>query len=555
MSRNPQKGPSSPTLRTGSLEANSDPFDTMDTSGASPQLDLPQSRRATAELAHDVGYMPSSPTDPLSQGEITRRNRPSALPHIEAQAEPQAEPPTQPQTRENIFTFQRKRGPTTPQHTIRPRPFTLGERTAKTCLLEARELILEASTRASSFEEQTKLLDLLEVFRQYTEKGQIKTISSILASQISNLETATRKIEGNARTLAKVAPVIPMARVTAPPTQNQGQKKTIAQIAALSTQQGQNNQARPAYPRTYPRESLGHEHTVQEWTTVGKKTKTGPPPASPSTKPANKSKIDSAKRLILVGVKDPILSPEFSALSLRNRLNSAFAAKGIKDPVVNLITKSWTTGGNLVITTTQGYSAQFLLDKIAIVQSVITFEKATAEETWYKVILHGIPTRDFNNEAGMDMILQEIKTFNEGYNPVGTPFWLTAKDKRASQYKGSVVVAFKTEAEATKAIRNRLYIAGISVRVDKLYSTAKSTQCTKCQGYGHLPSYCKKKPICRLCSEVHATSQHKCNTCQSSQSCIHLTPKCINCKGAHIASSKSCEVYLAIKNKDTIMMN
>jgi len=47
---------------------------------------------------------------------------------------------------------------------------------------------------------------LLEIFREYTEKGKIQTTSKIIASQVANLETATRQIETKARALAK-API------------------------------------------------------------------------------------------------------------------------------------------------------------------------------------------------------------------------------------------------------------------------------------------------------------------------------------------------------------
>jgi hypothetical protein len=64
--------------------------------------------------------------------------------------------------------------------------------TAKSAILEARDLIVLASTLTTSRNEQTRLLDLLEVFREYTEKGQLYKASTIITSQIANLETATR---------------------------------------------------------------------------------------------------------------------------------------------------------------------------------------------------------------------------------------------------------------------------------------------------------------------------------------------------------------------------
>ena len=78
-------------------------------------------------------------------------------------------------------------------------------------------------------------------------------------------------------------------------------------------------------------------------------------------------------------------------------------------------------------------------------------------------MLRGISTADFNNLSEMDLVTKEIKTFNKGLAPIGTPYWLTTPEKRANQRAGSVVVAFATAKEASRAIRHRLYIAGISV--------------------------------------------------------------------------------------------
>ena len=149
-------------------------------------------------------------------------------------------------------------------------------------------------------------------------------------------------------------------------------------------------------------------------------------------------------------------------------------------------------------------------------------------------------------------MVEEIVTFNKGLSPIGTPYWLTSAGKRSTQRAGSIAVAFATEQEANKAIRHRLYIAGISVRVEKLYSAAPTTQCQNCQGFGHLENYCKKTPRCRLCSDGHATEQHNCNICHTKGAkCPHLAPKCANCKETHTADTKSCDILIAIKNKTT----
>jgi hypothetical protein len=47
----------------------------------------------------------------------------------------------------------------------------------------------------------------------------------------------------------------------------------------------------------------------------------------------------------------------------------------------------------------------------------------------------------------MELVAEEIRIFNKGLKPIGTPYWLTSADKRANQKAGSIVVAFATAAK------------------------------------------------------------------------------------------------------------
>ena len=384
----------------------------------------------------------------------------------------------------------------------------------RTKIIQARSLILEACSLTKSTNEQSKLLDLLEIFREYTEKGRLHSASTIIASQVANLESATRQIESKAKALAK-GPVL------APASTNATTNSTPSFATVAS-----NNSTRTTSP--------------QEWTLVNKVK----PPRKDNTQ---KNQLKS-NRLILI--KSPNSTNDFSPLAIRNAFNKAFLDKGVQGPVVATVSKS--LGQNVVVTTANPFSAEYLLEKQSIWEHVIRFQSAQKDEPWHKVVLHGIPTADFNNPTGMDLIVEEIKTFNKDLVPIGTPYWLTPSEKRLNQRAGSVVVAFATATEASRAIRHRLYVAGISVRVEKLYSTAATTQCSKCQGFGHLNTHCKRTPRCRLCGELHATQQHVCNTCRIKGSkCPHLVPNCANCKEAHTADLKSCEVLIAIRDKKT----
>ena len=64
-------------------------------------------------------------------------------------------------------------------------------------------MIIKALSLTKSFEEQSRLLDLIKVFREYIEKGRLYKALNIIATQVANLESATRKIKTKARDLAK----------------------------------------------------------------------------------------------------------------------------------------------------------------------------------------------------------------------------------------------------------------------------------------------------------------------------------------------------------------
>jgi hypothetical protein len=62
---------------------------------------------------------------------------------------------------------------------------------------------------------------------------------------------------------------------------------------------------------------------------------------------------------------------------------------------------------------------------------LVAFKLAQLDEPWHKVVLHGVPTADFNTLEGMALIVEEIKTFNKGLTPIRTPYWLTPAEKRS----------------------------------------------------------------------------------------------------------------------------
>ena len=134
---------------------------------------------------------------------------------------------------------------------------------------------------------------------------------------------------------------------------------------------------------------------------------------------------------------------------------------------------------------------------------------------WYKVAIHGIPIREFDTEEGLasKLVAEEISIFNKGLTPIGRSYWATPKEKRDSGLvqTGTIIVAFPDEEQAKRAISNRILIAGISVKVAKYIATPSTSQCTRCAGFGHSETLCRRAKRCILCAENHISKLHFCS--------------------------------------------
>ena len=238
---------------------------------------------------------------------------------------------------------------------------------------------------------------------------------------------------------------------------------------ATTTTTSSSNPTSTSKPPTYASTAKTNQPTQpgpQEWTTVGPKN----PPKGP--KPAKPKRPDNKITLIQTTPLPRGRIPGFSPISLRNAFNKAFNNKGIRDPIVATVSRLFI--GNIVVTTTPKFNADYLLEKKSLWSYIIPFKAVQKPQEWFKVVVDIIPTYDFNVESRIDLIIDEIKTFNIGFTLVGTPYWLTSPTNRQAQLAGSIVVSFPTEGQAKRAIKDRLYIAGILARVRKYHPTAST---------------------------------------------------------------------------------
>ncbi len=398
-------------------------------------------------------------------------------------------------------------------------------------ILEARDLLVRAYTLTSNRGKQARLLDLLEVFREYTEHGRIRNTTTILASQVANLEQATRKIEKQASNTSNTGN-----------TSNNSNTWSKVAKSGIPT-------SNSAKPQTWQISSSNRNRTK-----ASKVTSTSSKETINIGINSGKGKLALTRRGTLLQARN-VQATLFSSIATRNLLNTAFKESGIQELVVSMVSLS--IRGNLVVTTTPSFDIDFLIKNEGIVRKALPLLTLIKKgEPWYKVAIHGIPIREFTTTEGKldsELVAEEIRTFNKGLTPIGQSYWATPSSKRESGLvaTGTIIVAFPTEKQAKEAISNRLYIAGISAKVAKHLATPPTFQCTKCSGFGHAESLCKRKLNCLYCASNHSSKNHVCNTCNKSGiKCKHTTIKCVNCNSTtHSADSKLCEVYLAIKNK------
>jgi hypothetical protein len=311
---------------------------------------------------------------------------------------------------------------------------------ARQCLIDAAALLGSSNT------EQTRVLNLLEVFRDFTEKKSTPTTANILRSQTTALEKSIRKIN----TALEKQP------------ENQSQSNHIAKQQDTTMQ-------RPSFAdvsrRNIPAPGQSKPITnPSSWTVVGQRNKT----IAQESRPV---------RLVLeVENRDALIKP----LELRNSINAEMTKLGFQGLCALSTSKS--SKGNLMLYLAHRRARDFVLQNGPALYQLTRFTRVLEDSSCYKVVVHGVSTQEFDTPDGLQQVKEEIETYNIGLKPIGTPIWLTNPEKRRDQQGASILVAFQTEEEAIRAIQHRLFIGGISVRAEKAKdkktgSTQASTLC------------------------------------------------------------------------------
>ena len=244
--------------------------------------------------------------------------------------------PTQSQgkrSRENTFTFsppqesfsKRLRFPTTQEN-----PETANEQ------LEASlNYLLKAANAEQTKDRTEKILNLLSIFREFTNTGKIDYLKSILITQVKALENTSRTLNTSVRKLT--IPYIPPQESLSKPLQRKGAPQSYATVTAQNSS---------LIPDGFTPVSIKR-----------KPTQTSPPAPKPSPREHQ------------ISFPNRGLDKSFGPLAARTKLNKAFKNAGYRGKTI-ISGVRLSQNNNIVVTGNQGFPATFLLDKIAIIRKV-----------------------------------------------------------------------------------------------------------------------------------------------------------------------------------------
>src|SRR5258706_1392025 len=259
-----------------------------------------------------------------------------------------------------------------------------------------------------------------------------------------------------------------------------------------------------------------------------------PPPAAPKRQQPNTAPPVRPRRLLVKRDESPINK---TPMELRDDLNKALGSIAILS--VQISRSSGGDTGNVSITLMENLLASKLYGKIgenlAIIPGALSLH---LDSPIVQMVVHGVPT-----SLPLESLQQELTTFNPGLVMASSPRWLTKPEQRKDKKASSIVIALSGNKAQDVASRPRLFAFSATLRAERKLRFGPTTQCAKCQKFGHHTNKCNNPPACCSCSSFHLTAAHSSptSTCSANgRPCSHTLAKCANCSGPHESHFKDC---------------
>jgi hypothetical protein len=164
-----------------------------------------------------------------------------------------------------------------------------------------------------------------------------------------------------------------------------------------------------------------------------------------------------------------------------------------------------------------------------------------------RLIVHSVPTAPANVDQAeyLSELRKEIEDFNPTLSVATIPRWLSTENHRTGKATSSLVITLHDNGNVDTFLPKGILIYNKHRRVEPYLTFGPSTQCNRCQHFGHHTLRCKNQPACRICARSHWTKDHHCgnSTCKvRGRTCPYTILKCVNCSLAHRAADPACSV-------------
>ena len=239
------------------------------------------------------------------------------------------------------------------------------------------------------------------------------------------------------------------------------------------------------------------------------------------------------------------------------RVNSVFADNGdvLAPPFIRARV---TTRGSIVFTTGNNHNNIVYRDYTTIIADALSYygvcEKVEIGKRFSQFLVHGVPTHLSISEIS-DSISTNYPQLVQGQ----TPRWLTPADRREYKANSTIVMTLTGNVKKSDIGRQNIIVGNRECQLEDYISFGRSTQCRKCQAYGHPAALCQNDLRCAVCAESHETREHPCTlpTCKKGPTCTHPPIRCANCGTPHKASDPNCPERIKLQNinKATTVVN